>query len=144
MSEDLWHSLEEIQGEFESGEVSLYLGTEYCRKHFWCIKMDGNKIDNICQLNHRFVQMNRTWELEFFWCSCFLCVRDLNIDALHYDLIKYISWLTLEWSEISMIISSKDGNKAWLVGFCFITFWPIKHYFLIQTEQWLLSANVLY
>lgn len=29
-------------------------------------KMDGNKIDNICQLNHRFVQMNRMWELDFF------------------------------------------------------------------------------
>lgn len=33
---DLWDSLEEIQGEFESEEVSLYLDNEFFRKSFWC------------------------------------------------------------------------------------------------------------
>lgn len=34
--EDLWDSLEGIQAEFESEEVSLYLDNEYFRKRFWC------------------------------------------------------------------------------------------------------------
>lgn len=50
----------------------------------------GNKIDNICLLIHRFLEMKRTWVIfEFFF-------GDLNIDALHCHLIKYISCLTLK------------------------------------------------